>query len=38
MYLDEQNQVWLSFSDFTHAPPLIRRYGLSGEEVVQPKR
>jgi hypothetical protein len=38
MYLDEQNQVWLSFSDFTRTPPLIRRYGLGGEEVVQPKR
>jgi hypothetical protein len=38
MYLDEQNRVWMQFSDFTQTPPLIRRYGLSGEEVIQPKR
>ena len=38
MYLDEQNRVWMQFSDFTQAPPLIRRYGLTGEEVIQPKR
>ena len=37
LYLDEQNQVWLSFSDFARTPPLVRRYGLGGEEVVQPK-
>ena len=34
MYLDEQNQVWLSFSDFTTTPARIRRYGLAGEEAV----
>ena len=33
MYLDEQNQVWLSFSDFATTPARIRRYGLAGEEV-----
>lgn len=38
MYLDDQNQVWMSFSDFTRTPPLIRRYGLGGEEVIQPGR
>ena len=38
MYLDDQNQVWLSFSDFTRTPPLIRRYGLRGEETVQPRQ
>jgi hypothetical protein len=37
MYLDEQNQVWLSFSDFARTPPLVRRYGLGGDEVVQAK-
>jgi hypothetical protein len=38
MYLDEGNQVWMSFSDFTRTPPAIRRYGLAGEEIVQPAR
>ena len=38
MYLDEQNQVWLSFSDFATTPARIRRYGLAGEEVVQPRQ
>lgn len=38
MYLDEQNKVWMQFSDFTQTPPVIRRYGLTGEEVIQPKR
>ena len=37
MYLDEQNRAWLSFTDFTQTPPVIRRYGLAGEETVQPK-
>jgi hypothetical protein len=37
MYLDEQNRVWLSFSDFTQTPPSIRRYGLMGEESVRPQ-
>ena len=35
MYLDEQNRVWLSFSDFTQKPASIRRYGLTGEEMVR---
>ena len=34
MYLDEENRVWLSFSDFTQKPAQIRRFGLAGEEVV----
>ena len=38
MYLDEQNKVWMQFSDFTQTPALIRRYGLSGEEVIRPTR
>jgi hypothetical protein len=37
MYLDEQNRVWLSFSDFTQTPAVIRRYGLAGEETIRPK-
>jgi hypothetical protein len=37
MYLDEQNRAWLSFTDFTQTPAFIRRYGLTGEETVQPK-
>ena len=36
MYLDEQNRVWMSFSDFTQTPAVIRRYGLAGEETVRP--
>jgi hypothetical protein len=36
MYLDEQNRAWLSFSDFSQTPPTIRRYGLSGEEMLRP--
>ena len=35
LYLDEQNRVWMSFSDFTQTPARVRRYGLSGEEVVR---
>ena len=38
MYLDDQNRVWMQFSDFTQAPAQIRRYGLSGEETITPKR
>jgi hypothetical protein len=38
MYLDEQNDVWMQFSDFTRTPAAIRRYGLSGEEIIQPTR
>jgi hypothetical protein len=37
MYLDEQNRAWLSFSDFTQKPTSVRRYGLTGEEVVRPE-
>lgn len=36
MYLDEQDRAWLSFSDFSQTPPAIRRYGLSGEEMLRP--
>jgi hypothetical protein len=35
-YLDEQNRAWLGFTDYTQSPPLIRRYGLTGEEVLRP--
>ena len=38
MYLDEQDEVWMQFSDFTQTPALIRRYGLTGEEVIRPTR
>jgi hypothetical protein len=37
MYLDEQNKTWMQFSDYMQQPPVVRRYGLSGEEVIQPK-
>ena len=37
MYLDEQNRAWLSFSDFLQTPPVIRRYGLTGEETIRAK-
>jgi hypothetical protein len=36
MYLDDQNRVWMQFSDFMQKPAQIRRYGLAGEEVIQP--
>ena len=36
MYLDPENRVWLSFSDFAQTPAVIRRYGLAGDEVVRP--
>jgi hypothetical protein len=36
MYLDDQNRAWMSFSDFTQTPAVIRRYGLTGEEKVTP--
>ena len=38
MYLDEQNRAWMQFSDFTQTPPVIRRYGLTGEETIRPTR
>jgi hypothetical protein len=36
MYLDEQNRAWLSFTDFSQTPAMIRRYGLTGEDVLRP--
>ena len=36
IYLDPQNRVWAQFSDYAQKPPLIRRIGLSGEEVNRP--
>ena len=38
MYLDDQNLAWMSFTDFTQTPALVRRYGLTGEEVLRPTR
>jgi hypothetical protein len=38
MYLDEQNRVWMSFSDFTQTPAMVRRYGLTGEETIRPSQ
>ena len=37
MYLDPQNQVWMQFSDFTQTPPLLRRLGIKGEEILRPQ-
>lgn len=37
MYLDDQNRAWLSFSDFSQTPAMIRRYGLTGEEMLRPQ-
>ena len=34
-HLDDQNRAWMQFSDFTQQPPVIRRYGLDGDEVVR---
>jgi len=36
MYLDQQNQVWMQFSDYARKPPLIKRTGVSGDEVIRP--
>jgi hypothetical protein len=36
IYLDPENRVWTQFSDFAQKPPLIKRIGLSGEEVIRP--
>jgi len=36
LYLDDQNLAWMSFTDFTQTPALVRRYGLTGEEVLRP--
>jgi hypothetical protein len=38
MYLDDENRAWLSFTDYTQNPPVIRRYGLSGEEMQRPQQ
>ena len=38
MYLDDQNRVWMQFSDFSQTPASIRRYGLSGEEILRPPK
>jgi hypothetical protein len=34
LYLDEQNRVWMEFSDVTQTP-MRRRMGLTGEEVLR---
>ena len=38
MCLDQQNQVWMQFSDYARKPPLIKRTGVSGDEVIRPPR
>jgi hypothetical protein len=35
IYLDDQNQVWVEFSDYTQEPPNRRRIGLTGEETLR---
>jgi hypothetical protein len=35
LYLDEQNRVWMEFSDFTQNPPVRRRIGLDGEQSIR---
>jgi hypothetical protein len=35
MYLDEQNHVWTEFSDFSQQPPMRRRIGLVGDELLR---
>jgi hypothetical protein len=35
LYLDEQNRVWMEFSDLAQAPPMRRRMGLTGEETIR---
>jgi hypothetical protein len=35
MYLDNQNLVWLEFSDFMQDPTVRRRIGLKGEETIR---
>jgi hypothetical protein len=38
IYLDDQNQVWVEFSDFTQDPTVRRRIGLKGEETLRSPR
>ena len=38
IYLDDQNQVWVEFSDFTQDPAVRRRIGLKGEETLRGSR
>ena len=33
-YLDDQNRVWMEFSDYTQQPTVRRRIGLKGEETI----
>ena len=33
---DEKGGAWLSFTDFTQTPAVIRGYGLTGEETLRP--
>jgi pimeloyl-ACP methyl ester carboxylesterase len=35
LYLDDQNRVWMEFSDSSQKPPVTRRLGLSGDETVR---
>jgi hypothetical protein len=35
LYLDDQNRLWVEFSDATQTPPLRKRIGLAGEEVIR---
>lgn len=35
LYLDDQNLVWLEFSDFMQDPTVRRRIGLKGEETIR---
>jgi len=35
LYLDEQNRMWVEFGDSTQTPPLRKRIGLAGEEVIR---
>jgi pimeloyl-ACP methyl ester carboxylesterase len=37
LYLDDQNRVWMEFSDFSQKPPVTRRLGLSGDETLRPQ-
>jgi hypothetical protein len=36
MYLDDDNQVRLSFTDFAQTSPVFREYGPAGEQVLRP--
>jgi hypothetical protein len=37
LYLDDDNRVWMQFSDYSQTPNVVRRFGLPGEEVVRPQ-